>query len=100
MLLGAEGVRPPRPRRRGRERSPRSAWRGHRRGRGCLVWSEASSSPQKLLAGWHGVDDELEPFSNGRADLEESAGGIGSDQHGEFAELEYSDGVSVGMQHV
>ena len=33
------------------------------------------------------MDDELDPFGRGGADLKEPAGGIGPDQHGAFVEL-------------
>jgi hypothetical protein len=39
------------------------------------------------------VDDELDPLGTGRADLEEPAGRVGTDQHREFVELEDSDGL-------
>ncbi len=57
-------------------------------------------SPQKLLAGWHGVDNELDPLRSGRANLQEAAGRVRSDQHGEFVELEHSDRIAVGVKHV
>jgi len=46
------------------------------------------------------VNDELDPLGLGYADLEESGGGVGADEHGEVVVVEHSNGVAVGVEHV
>jgi hypothetical protein len=46
------------------------------------------------------VDDELDTLGGGDADLEHAAGGVGTYQHVQVVEVEHSDRVSVGVEHV
>jgi hypothetical protein len=46
------------------------------------------------------VGNELDPLGLSDSDLEEAGGVVGTDQHLEVTEVEHSDGVSVGVQHV
>jgi hypothetical protein len=46
------------------------------------------------------VDDELDASCSGGAELKETAGDVRSDQHGELVELERSDRIAVGVEHV
>jgi hypothetical protein len=46
------------------------------------------------------VDDELDTLGGGDADLEHAAGGVGTYQHVHVVEVEHSDRVSVGVEHV
>ena len=46
------------------------------------------------------MNDEFDPFSGGDADLEHSSRFVSSDQHDEIVELEHSDRISLGVQHV
>lgn len=57
-------------------------------------------SPQELLAGGHGVDDELDAFGRSNTDLEHSSGFVSSDQHHQIVHLEHSYRVSLSVQHV
>ena len=58
------------------------------------------TSPDGLRAGGHGVDDELDPLSLGHADLQQPATSVSPDQHDEIADLEHTDRVTLGMEHV
>ncbi len=46
------------------------------------------------------MDDELDPVTDRYSDFEHPAAVIGADQHGESVEVEDSDRVAVGMEHV
>ncbi len=46
------------------------------------------------------MDDELDTFGCGNSDLEESPDCVGSHEHDEIIEVEHTDWVSVGVQHV
>ncbi len=46
------------------------------------------------------MDDELDSLTDRDADLEHPAAVIGADQHGETIEVEDSDRVAVGVEHV
>jgi hypothetical protein len=46
------------------------------------------------------VDDEVDSFGCGDSDLEQASGFVGSDQHDEVVEIEDSDWVAVGVEHV
>jgi len=46
------------------------------------------------------MNDELNAFSRGDANFEHAAGGVSADEHVEVVEIEHSDRVSVGVQHV
>jgi len=57
-------------------------------------------SPQDLLAGGHGVDDELDAFRGGYADFKHPSGFVSSDQHHQIFHLEHSHRISVCVKHV
>lgn len=44
--------------------------------------------------------NELHAFTGDHAYLEEPSGFVGSDQHDEVVQLEDSDGVAIGVEHV
>ena len=46
------------------------------------------------------MNDELDTFGVGDDDLEHSPGGVGADEHVEIIEVEHSDRVAVGVEHV
>lgn len=46
------------------------------------------------------MHDELDSVAHRDTDLEHSAAVIGTDQHRQTVEVEDSDGVSVGVEHV
>ena len=46
------------------------------------------------------MNDELDALSGCDADLEDAAGGVGADEHDQVVEVEDSDRVSVGVEHV
>ena len=46
------------------------------------------------------LDEELDAFTDGDSDLQESPGAIGADKQREVVEGEDSDGVAVGVEHV
>ena len=52
---------------RGSVRTPRTVGRVHRRGRECLAWIRAWSSPQEFGTGSHCMNDELDAFSGHQA---------------------------------
>jgi hypothetical protein len=56
-------------------------------------------SPQELLAGGHYMDDELDAFCCSDADFEHPSC-VSSNQHHEIVQLEHSDRVSEGVEHV
>jgi hypothetical protein len=59
-----------------------------------------SNTPGALDSGCHGVDDELHAFSRRHSDLEQAPRLVGADQHDEIVEIEDSDWVAVGVEHV
>ncbi len=50
--------------------------------------------------GGHGVHDELESVTHRYPNFEQSATEVGADQHRQTVEVEDSNGVSVGVEHV
>lgn len=46
------------------------------------------------------MDDELDSAADRDSDFEHSAAAIGADQHGETVEVEDSNRVAVGVEHV
>jgi len=46
------------------------------------------------------MNDELDSVTDRDADFEHPAGDVGADQHGESIEVEDSDWVAVGVEHV
>ncbi len=46
------------------------------------------------------MDDELDAVTNRNSDFEHPAAVIGADQHAESIEVEHSDRVAVGVEHV
>jgi hypothetical protein len=46
------------------------------------------------------VNNELDPLGLGHTDLQQAGGGVGADEHGEVVEVEHSDRVAVGVEHV
>ena len=46
------------------------------------------------------MNDELDAVTDRNSDFEHPAAVIGTDQHGESIEVEDSDGVAVGVEHV
>lgn len=53
-----------------------------------------------IVAGRHGVDDELHAFSCGDSDLDQAPRLVGAEQHDEIVEIEDPDWVAVGVEHV
>ena len=50
------------------------------------------------MRAWH--ERELDAVTDRNSDFEHPAAVIGTDQHGESIEVEDSDGVAVGVEHV
>src|SRR5665647_2051465 len=82
-------------------RSPGNAWRAPQRGRGCLGRYVACSSPQKLLACSHRVNDDRCRDTVDDTDLVDDGREVGPDDHREtFVEVEDPNRVGVRMQDV
>ncbi len=46
------------------------------------------------------MNDELDTLTDNDTDLEQRRVDSSADQHGEIIDLEHSDGIAVGMEHV
>ena len=82
-------------------RSSRSERPARRRVPGSRQQCGASSSPQKLLSGTHGVDDDDRGDALNVANLENKGSSVGSQEHGEtISHVPGPDGVVIGVKDV
>ena len=82
-------------------RSSRSERPARRRVPGSRQQCGASSSPQKLLSGTHGVDDDDHGDALNVANLESKGSSVGSREHGEtISHVPGPDGVVIGVKDV
>ena len=94
-------MRPRRPHRLRLARSSRSGRPARRHAPGSRQQYGASSSPQKLLSGTHGVDDDDCGDALNVANLENKGSPVGSQEHGEtISHIPGSDGVVIGVKDV
>ena len=94
-------MRPRRPHRPRLGRSSRIGRPAHWHAPGSRQQYGASSSPQKLLSGTHGVDDDDCGDALNVANLENKGSPVGSQEHGEtIAHIPGSDGVVIGVKDV
>ena len=94
-------MRPRRPHRLRLARSSRSGRPARRHAPGSRQQYGASSSPQKLLSGTHGVDDDDCCDALNVANLENKGSPVGSQEHGEtISHIPGSDGVVIGVKDV
>ena len=82
-------------------RSSRSGRPARRHAPGSRRQYGASSSPQKLLSGTHGVDDDDRGDALNVANLENKGSSVGSQEHGEtISHVPGPDGVVIGVKDV
>ena len=94
-------MRPRRPHRPRLGRSSRSEQPARRHAPGSRQQYGASSSPQKLLSGTHGVDDDDCCDALNVANLENKGSPVGSQEHGEtISHVPGPDGVVIGVKDV
>lgn len=94
-------MRPRRPHRLRLARSSRSERPARRHVPGSRQQCGASSSPQKLLSGTHGVDDDDRGDALNVANLENKGSSVGSQEHGEtISHVPGPDGVVIGVKDV
>ena len=94
-------MRPRRPHRLRLARSSRSGRLARRHAPGSRQQYGASSSPQKLLSGTHGVDDDDCGDALNVANLENKGSSVGSQEHGEtISHVPGPDGVVIGVKDV
>ena len=94
-------MRPRRPHRPRLARSSRIERPARRHAPGSRQQYGASSSPQKLLSGTHGVDDDDCCDALNVANLENKGSPVGSQEHGEtISHIPGPDGVVIGVKDV
>ena len=94
-------MRPRRPHRPRLGRSSRSGRPARRHAPGSRQQYGASSSPQKLLSGTHGVDDDDCGDALNVANLENKGSAVGSQEHSEtISHVPGPDGVVIGVKDV